>query len=541
MRPSLICKKDSRRTLFILFGIILLGILLRVYRLNSKALWYDEISTISIAAKSLHFILHPFSSYKSLFIILLKAWIEIFGIGAAATRILPVVFGIASIFLTFQIGKDLFNARVGLISSFLLSTSCFHIYHSQQVKQYSFLSLLVLLSFFCLIKFIAEREMKFIILNTLLNIAILYTHPFGFSVILVQVLHVILNRRLIGKAELKKWFFSQMLLVFASGIWIGVIRGGEKYLKDILWWVRLPSLNSLVDTFRTFCYGFNYGLTDVNIQLCPPIITGIITIIFGLLFIKGLFIAFKYYPQGQVKLIIIWLFLPIGLIFLFSYLIHPVYITKHLLILLPAFYYIIAIGLSHKTRSFFIITILLIIFGLNSIPLRTMYKTTANVDWQKAVHLMESRSFRDDAIIIMATTKEVVCLMYYLSNADKKVLREIDIFGKLTSSGWQDSFQYRKHYIVTIGNELYQKEDAYYDPGYGINKIYNPEYIIADFDKKVLRDDILKANRQIWLLVSRWAGDEYNRESIAQKLKTYFKMTLRKEVSGVKVYRFDPT
>lgn len=536
----MIDKKDNKWTLFILLGIILLGVVLRLYNLTAKALWYDEISTISIAEKSLGFILQPFSSYKSAFVILLKIWIGIFGTSIFATRLLPALFGIVSIFLTFRIGKDLFNSRVGLIASFLFSTSSFHIYHSQQVKQYTVLLFLVLLSTFYFVKFIAEGKTRFILPNVLLNILILYTHPFGFAVILFQALYTIVNYKLIERAELKKWFLYQTPLLFSLCIWVSIIYSTEKYFKAILWWVRLPNIHSLTDTFRTFSYGFNYGLSDVNMQLCPPVISGMLSIIFGLLFIKGLFNAFGYYRQSHVKLTIAWLFLPIVLIISFSYLIRPVYVTKHLLILLPAFYYIVAIGLSHKTRTFFIITILAVIFGLNSIPLRRMHDTVTNVDWQKAVQLMERHSLKDNAVIIMATTKEVVCLIYYLNHADNQALRDIDIFGKVTDSGWQESFQYKKHYIITLGSELEQTQDAYYDPGSGINKIYKPGHIIADFDKKILGGDILKAEKQVWLLVSRWAGDEYRLESIAQKLKAYFKMAFRKEVSGVKVYRFEP-
>lgn len=527
-------------TPFVLAGIILLGAALRLYNLGAKALWYDEISTISIAEKSPHFILQPFSSYKSAFIILLKIWIGIFGTGVLALRLLPAAFGIISIFLTFRIGKELFNSRAGLISAFLVSISCFHIYHSQQVKQYTFILFLVLLSTLYLIKFIAEGKARFIITNVLLNILILYTHPFGFSVIAFQALYILANYKSIGAAQLKKWSFHQIPLLFALGVWAAVMRSTEKYLKAILWWVRLPDIRSLTDTFRTFSYGFNYGLSDVNIRICPPPVAGMLAIIFGLFFIKGLFNAFGYYRQSQVKLVIVWLFLPLVLILAFSYLVRPVYVTKHLLILLPAFYYIVAIGLSHKTRNFFIITILAIILGLNSIPLRRMYNTVSNVDWQRAVRVMENNSLREDAVIIMATTKEAVCLVYYLNPADDRALRDIDIFGKITDNGWQESFQHKKHYIITLGSELEQTEDAYYDPGSGINKIYKPGHILADFDQKVLMGDILKTKKQVWLLVSRWAGDEYGLESVARKLKAYLKMALRKEAGGIKVYRFDP-
>lgn len=530
MKPSLICRKDRDRTLLVLLGIIFLGIALRLYSLTSKILWYDEISTISIAAKSFRFILRPFSSYKLLFIILLKAWIEIFGISAVATRILPALFGIASIFLTFRIGKDLFNARIGLIASFLLSISCFHIYQSRQVKHHALLLFLILLSLFCLIRFLSERKTKFVIANGLVNTAIIFTHPFGFYLIVIQVLHVIFTRRLIGKAGFKKWVFFQVPLLFAFGVWVGIILRAEKHLQALLWWVQRPDMHSLVETFKTLCYGLDYGLNDITLSSYPAFIVGTISVLFGLFFIRGILVIFRYYFQSHTKLLILWLFLPVALTFIFSHIIFPVYVIKHLLISLPAFYFIVAIGLWHKTRTIFIIAILFFFFLLNITPLKIMYDAYAGVDWRGAVQLMKAHSLRDNDIIIMATTKEVVCLIYYLSDADKEALGQIDIFGKLTDGGWQESFQYRKHYIITLGSELPGMKDAHYYPS---------RHIYDDFARQVLRSNVLETNKRIWLLISKWSGYEYKRSRIPQSLRTHFKMTVKEKVRGVRVFCFE--
>ncbi|MFC1514749.1 hypothetical protein ACFL5X_02500, partial [Candidatus Omnitrophota bacterium] len=105
---------------------------------------------------------------------------------------------------------------------------------------------------------------------------------------------------------------------------------------------------------------------------------------------------------------------------------------------------------------------------------------------------------------------------------------------------WEESFFYKKHYIITLGSELQQEKEAYYDPGLGLNRIYASDYFIADFDKKVMRSKVLKMDKQIWLLVSRWAGDEYNKETMSRRLKKYFRLTLAKEQKGIKIYRFVP-
>ena len=101
------------------------------------------------------------------------------------------------------------------------------------------------------------------------------------------------------------------------GVWLAVILNAKNHLQAVLWWVPRPDILSLATTFRTFCYGASYGLSDVTVQSCPAVIAGIVIIIFGLFFIKGLFVIFTSHLQNHVRLFIIWLFLPVALTFLF--------------------------------------------------------------------------------------------------------------------------------------------------------------------------------------------------------------------------------
>jgi len=525
----------------ILVAVMVLGTILRLYRLTAKPLWYDEITFIAHALKGLDFMLHPVANYKIPHIVLLKVWIAAFGMGAFATRILSVLLGIASILLVYRLGKSLFNNSVALIASFLLSISCFHIYHSQQVKHYSFLVFLVLLSFIAFIDFFKRKKPAILMVNLLLNILIICTHPFGLSIILVQFLYVICIHRLIDRKQLKRWFYFQLPLVLFSGLWAWVLFAGRgNFFEAILWWSPLPNIQSLINTFSTFCYGGpEYGLTALNVTSFPLEIVMATMLVFGIFFIRGLFLIFRQHMEGHQAFVVIWLVVPIALSFLFSYLFFPVYIIKNFLIYLPAFYLIVAQGIYHK-RQLFSLTILVIIFLLNIIPLKTMYGASIHVDWQKAVCFIKGNDLKDDDIIIVATTKEVVSFMYYLSDADKAALEYILPFGKFEDGHWQESFQYKAHSIITLGSERNQGKDGYYDPGSGANKIYRSDYITADFDKKVMKQDILNSNRQVWLLVSEWAGDAYRCQKMSDKLKKYFNLTLLKEVGGIKIYRFRP-
>lgn len=525
----------------ILTLIILLGTILRLYGLTAKPLWYDETGFIAHALKDPGFMLHSVANYKVPYIVLLKIWINIFGIGAFATRILSALLGIASIFLVYQLGKKLFNTGTALIASFLLSISSFHIYHSQQVKHYSLLVFLVLLSFIYLVDFLNRRKSGILLLNLLLNILIVCTHPFGLSIVAVQFLYVICVHRAIDEKQLKEWFYFQLPLVLFLGLWAWILFVGRNNLKAILWWAQPPVMQNLMDTFSTFVYGGPaYGLSSLEHVSFPPVIVSVLMLMFCFFFVRGLVLICCQQVKSHQAFVVVWLVLPIALSFLFSYLFFPVYLIKNFLIFLPAFYLIVARGIYYR-RQWISGVILVAILLLSIVPLRMMYRVKINVDWKKAVSFVKGHELKADDIFIMATTKEVVSFMYYLGDADQAALKDILIFGKFEDNRWQESFRYKDHFIITLGSERYAGKNKYQDLGAGSNILYSSDYIISDFDKKVMRhEDITKSHRQIWLLISRWAGAAYDNRVFIDKLNAYYELTLAKEVKGVKIFRFSP-
>jgi len=457
----------------ILFSVMLLGAILRLYGLTAKSLWYDEIGFFAHALKGFDFMLHSVANYKIPYIILLKVWIAAFGMGIFATRLLSVMLGVLAIFLTYKLGKRLFNTGSALIASFLLSISCFDIYHSQQVKHYGLLTVLVLLSFVFFIDFFEKKKPYMLGVSLLLNILAVCAHPFGISAVLVQFFYVIYARRSIKIEQLKQWLYFQLPLVLFLGLWAWILFAGGNNFKAILWWSRPPAMQSLIDTFSTFTYGGPaYGLSSLEDTSFPPVIAGALMLMFGVFFVRGLFIIMSQEADSRQAFAVIWLVLPIVLSLVFSYLFFPVYLIKNFLFFLPAFYLITARGIYYRRRLISGV-ILVAILLLNIVPLRTMYNAKINVDWEKAVRFVKGHELKADDIFIIATTKEVVSFMYYLGDADQAALKDILIFGKFEAGRWQESFRYKDHFIITLGSERYTGKDEYRDPGPGLNMIHN--------------------------------------------------------------------
>lgn len=136
---------------YLLFAIVLLGIYLRMYGLNKPGgLWFDEAYCYYEAKASFPFgimqKLYAEDIHAPLYYFILHFWMKCFGDQDVILRVLSVIFGIATIPVLHLAGKELDADKTGLLAALLASISSVLIYYSQEVKFYSFLTLLGALS-----------------------------------------------------------------------------------------------------------------------------------------------------------------------------------------------------------------------------------------------------------------------------------------------------------------------------------------------------------------------------------------------------------
>ncbi len=122
-----------------LLVITLLGFALRLFRLGSQSLWYDE--TVSAYLASLppaeliaHTArdIHPPGYYLALHL-----WQTIAGRTEFALAFFSLLFGVLLIPLTFQLARWLINPATATWAALLIATSPYHIWYSQEVRMYT--------------------------------------------------------------------------------------------------------------------------------------------------------------------------------------------------------------------------------------------------------------------------------------------------------------------------------------------------------------------------------------------------------------------
>ena len=133
--------------------IIGIGIALRIVRyLHNTSLWFDEsVYAVDIINRSITDFIHQSNDFLQVqafgFYIFEKFAVNMFGNSEYALRLLPLLFGIASLFLFHKVAKDILNSNAVPVALALFAILDPLIYYSTELKPYSgdvFFALLIL-------------------------------------------------------------------------------------------------------------------------------------------------------------------------------------------------------------------------------------------------------------------------------------------------------------------------------------------------------------------------------------------------------------
>lgn len=107
----------------LLFATLLFAFILRLKYLNiNQALWFDEAEYLCIAKNWAYDLTYPISILRPPLLPLFQALSYKLGFGSEIFfRLVEILFSLGSVFITYLLGKELYNKKVGLISSFLMA------------------------------------------------------------------------------------------------------------------------------------------------------------------------------------------------------------------------------------------------------------------------------------------------------------------------------------------------------------------------------------------------------------------------------------
>lgn len=440
--------------------ILVLGFALRLISLN-QSFWLDEAINIVYARSSdlWWFVtkypigdFHPPGWFAIIWI-----WGHIFGFSEVTSRLPSVFFGVATVWLTYQLGKELFNEqvlslgnrKVGLLASIFLAIAPLHVYYSQEARMYAFAAFSVTLSFYFLNRITQGKKWA----------------GLGYAVSLVSVLYsdyltyFIFPAQIVFLLWVRKFNRVALIAVLTSGLaflpWLSIFptqfKTGMNFAMDLPVWSKVVG-SSLKDLLLV-PVKILFGRVSFSDKTFYVIVSGLVGTIFVGIFIYGI----KKIDQST-KLLLSWIFVPLILAFLISFFI-PVLAYFRMIFILPAVYLILAKGIESLPKKFAMTAIVFIcLVSLSSIFAYYLNPKFQREDWRGAVSFV-SHNLNNQSLVIFENNEIPAPVRYYID----------------------DLSNFRPGLSENLMSELVGK-----------NKVFVFEYLVGIYDPKRLVEQKLK-------------------------------------------------
>ena len=207
--------------------IMLVGIALRLICINKPdGLWNDEYVSWMISATPFgHGFVNAVKSqcHMPFYYLYLKFFMTFLGQSDLALRLTSTFAGVISIVAMFFVGKEK-DEKTGLFCAGFSAISSFLIYYSQEVRLYSVLFLFSALALLYLIRTVKQPNKKNLILCTIFNFLILFTHTIGFVFVFFNLVFLSFNLyKQFKKLVITIWGIISGLCIFTAPLAVKIM------------------------------------------------------------------------------------------------------------------------------------------------------------------------------------------------------------------------------------------------------------------------------------------------------------------------------
>lgn len=379
----------EKRFFFGFLLILIIGFLLRIYRLDAVSLWYDELSTIGRISCSLSQIIKNLliSPLPPLYYILMHSWVKIFGISEFSLRFPSVVFSVLSLILIFKLSKELFGRQTGLFAALLLSLSLYNIDYAREGKMYAMLWFFGLASFYFFYAFTRHNRIRDLVLYAISTGITFYTLYIGFFFIVIQ--NLVFFLLFFNPRQLKKWVITQILLIVAclplAAFSMHNVMLGDK--SSISW---IPKeVNYLTFLFNVFY--FLFARTPL-ITVKPGLINVCIIAIYVFLFVSAFARPGKEKESVDYRkneyFLLAWILIPPIMLCLIHAFVLPILVIRYLGLIHIPLIILFSKGLNSYGTKMKYALLMVILFITFSFQLYPYYKSNSKAfilypeDWK---------------------------------------------------------------------------------------------------------------------------------------------------------------
>ena len=312
--------------------LVLLAFGLRAWHLDFQSLWRDETDAIRFSQVSsnelLGYLTRP-GWNGPLYFVLLRGWLALVGDSEFAARYSSLIFGVLAVPLTWVVGRRMVGRSTGVIGAALVSLSPYLLWYSQELKMYTLVLALGLLSTYLYERALDEGRWGWWLGHIAVTSLMMYTHILAILILLPQALRFLSGwRRYLSRW--RGWLADMAALTLP-------------YLPLGIW--QVPLVLSDFQTGHPF-----YHLGDMVQILFLAFSRGIATPwnptargVFLLLLLAGVALRTQNGYRGMLALVL-WLVVPVLTVYLIS-LGMPVFTDRYLIFVTPAYAMLLARGL----------------------------------------------------------------------------------------------------------------------------------------------------------------------------------------------------
>ena len=462
----------SKKTIpFLMVAIFAVSLSIRLYRLDGQTLECDELYTIPAATGHQYVYLSSeansttarmpitTSEYRDLikpeagvglssvrgvlkrnvhlplYFYVMHYWIGWFGNSEWQLRFPSAFFGALTAVLIFALGKELFSFFVGLVSSILLAFSPEQIYFAQQARMYPLLMLLLVSSTYLLV--LARKHSRknwFYVGYVLVSVAGLYTHYEYVFCLTAQVFYIgILTRE--GRQNWKQWLAAYAAIGLAFLPWVLISRAQKQTSGEIIAWVNgsLPANLVLTELLTK----------TARLVSVPEMPFGWISVLLALvlLIVGGVSLAAN---RETLLLLLSWIVFPVLGVVLMDNLLgtRAIGITRYWLVISPALYLLISVGIERIKRPEVQIALVAILGGffVSAALLTAQGKLRAKPDHHK--ELAEFVDTQADAsgrtVVLTEGLNSLPLALAYYSKREMNILRHKWVVDQLATRSFRD-------------------------------------------------------------------------------------------------------
>lgn len=458
--------KENILSLYIPILLFLAAFVWKFLYIGVRDVCIDEPFTIFNAQLSLkEILLLPTKNEPNppLFMLILHFWIKLFGISPYSVRIIPLLFNSLTPVYIYLTGKKLSNYQGGIIAAGLFILSSYQFYFGMETRTYSLLLCATSAAVFYLFSMIQEPEKRKYLFGLIIsNIALIYSHYFGFFVVFAEFLTAIYYFR--QKQAAKKIAVAIAVTVISFlPMWVILIK--QFFISKQQTWVKPPETSF-------------YWREIVMFMNNKPVIWASLALIgIGIIvWLAGK--QRKFFPHQVVALFIVW-FVPYTLMFFVSAKV-PMFENRYVMYNSIGLYLFVgtSIALFLLEQKFILSIAVAIVLIFMGIHMQTRREFIAYRETKKAVDFVKEHRTNDVLTIVYPHWNDYEFAYYF----DQTIFKDIRNFephlrDSLVYQVW--SLDDAKNYIAKFPN----KRIAYFRGGRGfedINRYLDSTYVRKD-------------------------------------------------------------